>query len=241
MGGGILAIIAIISFYKRDRRNNNGYIQVLPAGLFIIIYTTHLITSATTTHFNQIDSRLLSPIYVFIIFFILYVFEGILNLFGRSPKISRILNITIFIFFSLWLTYRLVLTISHVPVTMRNGINGFTSTYYSKSPLISWVKKNPHLLDSIIYTNVSPHGLYFLVGRTTTNFNFIHPCSDDNVLRNLQMEGETGNKAYLIWLEKDKNIMLHKRQIFRSVFRLEKIVVLPDGEVYLIKGMKSVN
>lgn len=66
----ILMAVARLLHYRLNRRSTVAAMQLWSGGVFVLIYTLSLIASETSVAIDPISNRLLSPIYVFVMFFV---------------------------------------------------------------------------------------------------------------------------------------------------------------------------
>ena len=92
-GGLGVAILVITGIFLRHRLNNRPAVewaQTTAMGLFVVVYVSYLIVASTVIHFDTINNRLLAPIYIFVLLFMLIGAEETSTLANRlAGRISR--------------------------------------------------------------------------------------------------------------------------------------------------------
>jgi hypothetical protein len=230
IGACLMALLIIgATLYFRSKRN--GY-----TGIFILIYSFFLISTATKVAFNMIDDRLLSPIYVFIVFLILIGAEDISNSLNRLSKKRLATNIIITLC-AIWLAYPSFRVFRQISLRMVYGAGGYNTVTWQESPLIERLKVQP--LAGAIYSN-APDAVYLFTGKkakmipSSTRRNGL-PKNDEEGLWRFKESLKLNNRSYLIWFFNTKRAYLCDIDDLRSIFTLERIASFSDGTIYLFK------
>jgi MFS family permease len=160
---GIFLGLLIMKNLGQDNFINNGFLQKSRIFLlFIFIYISFLIYSATTTAFDRISDRLLSPVFIPVYIVILIFFDYFLYRSISKFKSNFWFNIIAgFLFLTIFLTsfYNVPPIVQRVS---RNG-EGYTSNAWKNSELIAYITKN-QLKNCEWYSN-APEIIYFFTGK----------------------------------------------------------------------------
>jgi len=200
--------------------------------LFVFSYTAFLIISSTTTHYDAINNRLLSPIFIptiLIAFFVIeFLYKEIQNDFPNQ-KIQ------------LWVTISLVFVLIHPAfITVQNLIEqfhngrGFNAKQWKNSETLQYIREN-NIPNYNIYTNGGAVVYHYL----TVNVKSIpaKTCGSNTIAKisSLNSSFPLENKAYLVWF----NALAFRTYFFTpdelmSIVKLEKTIQLEDGTIYVI-------
>lgn len=228
-------IATIVVLRSETNISDRSRYSVISAAVFIFIYTIFLLLSATFTAFDRINDRLLSPLYVFLLFIIVFVLDRVLQNLSKQSAKKSVAVFTIFSLFIIWLAgYPALKTTLHVFNSITDGAGGYSTTAWRQSSLIGWLRNNR--LDGKILSN-APDALYILTGISSRISPRKHQyassdtgADDLNKIKSgfLRVEGKT----YLVWHDKKHREYLYDPEELRSVIELRKLVTFSDGQIY---------
>jgi len=235
IGVSTIAGSVLLVHLKYKQQAHNVLIKILPACFFVLAYSTCLIILATITDMDQINDRLLSPVYVFIVLLALVGIEYSLNLFSQALKNRRAVKLIIMALFILWLAYPLTRIIRYTAKWISTGAGGYNTARWRGSSLIRWLLAHP--LDGLIYSN-DPHAIYIFLGKIPrvplkSQYSNIYKTADD--LQRIKELLKVDKRAYLVWFYKPERKYLYSRRDFYPELVLEKIASFPEGVVYLLR------
>ncbi|MFY9402019.1 MAG: hypothetical protein WAQ07_01240 [Candidatus Omnitrophota bacterium] len=238
--GLLILLIITLTFYRYLKSNEEGINrirQVLPAGIFLLVYTIFLIISGARFAFDRINLRLLSPIYIFTIFLILVNIENLLILLPYQQVSKKILRFTVYTIFIFSLFYPLTYNIYRVIHSRQSGIVEYSTQAWRKSSLILWLQE--HKLDAAIASNV-PEAIYIHTGKKSNLSPKKHEhdssaSKGDNLYEIKEKLKLTHEKIYLVWFKNIARDFLYNIEELSSVFNLQEIINLSDGIVYSLE------
>ena len=251
-GGLIFALFSIfvsavsaVYIYKIIKSKEADWL-IITVLLFLALYMTAIIYSATSTSMDFIDDRLLSPLYPAIV-----ILMGILviNLFGPGSNFSQIKNRSsrriirygliagICIGISIWAYTGFYYTMAMTQQLSKIGF-GFSSSYWKISDTIAWLKSNK--LNGKIYTNET-NGIYILADINA----YMLPVKSDyfkNISQSRRKDMEkqllefksalkTGESVYLVWFARHFRKYLYDPQELQQFCNMNIIKELNDGVI----------
>ncbi len=202
--------------------------------IFLLVFTALLALSATTTAFDQINSRLLAPVFPALAITILFVIAPGHGT-GRSLRLSRIAR---------WLLV-VILIAQPVRIIMkdthrrgREGAGGYNRPEWRESPLIINCLPNLPVSDEFLFSN-APNALYLLAGVEANNlpglyfYNSESPTgvTEDNLFEKFpSLDG-----ALVIWFDWVERDPAHFTIDELGAFcRVQKIEDCGDGAIYRV-------
>lgn len=234
-----LVVIFIIIIWKSKKRqegvNLSHYMFLI---LFLIIYMSWLIVSASCFTFDSISDRLMSPVFVPLMLLIVFTIDNILK-FSYRYLSKKALRIVLFVLFSLWLIYPLKHNIKTVKYSIKNGAGEFSTTSWKKSELIHYLKKHP--LNGQIYSN-APDAICFFSGISSKlsprRYIYNSPNSSSADLSQFRKSLIAGRNTYIVWFKNKHRPYLYSVKKLRSFFAIENLVSTSDGAIYIVTPNK---
>jgi len=199
-------------------------------GLFALIYVLYLIIVSSIVAFDRIDYRLLSPVYVPILLFVIVAIDS-LNISKRWLKQAAA------IFSVVWIVFLSVGLFKEVKAAISEGAGGYSTISWQNSELAGYLRENPP--DGITYSNI-PDGIYALTGLPATMSPRKYPRHspeskiDDLDLLNTKLDEY--ESVYLAWFTKKSRRFLYEPDELSSNFELILIVEKIDGAFYRIRN-----
>jgi hypothetical protein len=215
------------------------YGLLIPILLFIPVYLAFLITSVSLTALSPIDNRYLAPIYVPVIFLIIFVFNEIKQVshvfFGRQA-----VTVALLFGLALWLIYPVGGTIKLMRWYLTYGAGGFHSTQWVDSELIAYLKN--HTLPGIGYTN-EVEAVYVLTQKifkgSPRKYRYESSTPTDDLLR-FEQDLRKHGYVYLIMFDGDWwRDYLYDSEFFKSKYALDEVVTRQDGAIYRVELQTS--
>ncbi|MBI9046169.1 MAG: glycosyltransferase family 39 protein [Anaerolineaceae bacterium] len=199
--------------------------------LVIIGYIGFLIISSTTTNYDSINYRLLSPIVVPITLILFSAIEILFKLIKQrftSKPVESIFVAGII----LWLIFPAKVTVLNV-INQFNEGTGFSAYYWEDSHTIQYIRDH-NLSNCTIYSN-GADVTYLLL-----NIN-VKPIpsksSGANVIADLSSLNNSfpqENKACLVWFNHITRKYLFTPDELISITNLEQVIQLDDGTIYVV-------
>jgi hypothetical protein len=206
---------------------------VLVSVVFSLVYAVFVIAAAITV--AEANERVWSPVFVFLILLMLIGIDSVAGLLDRFLKKPSASNLLVSAIIGLWLFfYCLPIFRQTASFYHRYGVPGVNSSLWRNAPLANWLKNNR--LDGAIFSN-APDTLYFL-HRITAE---ITPDkADDITVFRKKLSPQKTN--YLIWYSMDyyrfsrfSRTRMCSLDDLSALFKLEPVILLGDGGVFIIR------
>jgi len=235
-----VAFIGLIALHITQRTKNLVKV-ILWENRFLLLYLSayvlFLVISSTTTAYDQISSRLLSPVYVpLTILIFVFAAKILLPYMNQSFPLKGSHNFLILLIILL-LTYPITKTTLLFSSAISDGL-GFRSKAWVNNETISYLLRNKGVTPQHkIYTN-SPYALYALANINAepipqkTPYNSPLKINDIHGLRGRWPEEEA---ALLVWFDDIGRDYLFSIEELSFVADLQLIARLRDGSIYTIK------
>jgi len=220
----ILFIIVYSSIWKSQKIR---FLSINSALIFVIIYSLFLALSSGIIGFDKIDDRLMSPVYIPIVFLICFFLEPFfLKLTNHlNPKLTKVF---IGVFFLLLASVPAQVTYTSIQNHIANGA-GFTSKFWRERGLVSYINQHNVIEPQFNVFSNFPDALYILTDIKSKKI-FSRKYLNVEAL-NINMSSNE-IPSYLIWFnEKDDLIMLEKLQ---KVVNMNQVVTFSDSRLYLL-------
>lgn len=214
--------------------------RLAPTLTFVVLYTSNLMISATTTAYDRIDHRLLSPLYVPLTLLLLALAErSVRALLARRG--SRLVNAVLVTGTALWLIYPLTTTSAGIMDSVSQGAGGFNTIAWRQSETIEYLQQQSLDAECQCYTN-APDALYILAGLRVdlspvrTAYNSPQTVTEAQDLAGLWPEQ---GQAYLVWLDNIHKVHLFTVEELEMFASVEPILRFADGTIYLVTRKAS--
>lgn len=214
---------------KKQSRNTLS----VPA-LFIAVYIISLVVSSTTVQ-QKIDSRYLSPIFVPMLFCVLFVIDRFLRTI-TAQHWERVARMSVVGGVFLWLAIiPFHDSVLFIEKQMTHGA-GYSSTKYRESNTIKWIadllQKEP---DAILYSNRSD-ALYILADAASQSVPSKHSYSVHELTR-IRGEWSEVSPGYLVWFD-DSRPYLFTPEELNDIAELDLFADLADGKIYTVSRVE---
>lgn len=204
--------------------------------LYIVTYVGFLVISSTTTAYDRINDRLLSPIYVPMTLLILwFVSQLLVSLTGRHVS-RRVVNFFLASIVILWLGHPVIVSTSLIAHAMNYG-NGYSSESWRNSETIGYLLQNKDLeLRCTIYTN-NPPALYILANLKAqltpkrTHYNSTEIANNISSLKGFWPEED---RACLVWFNRDLAEYLFTIDELGTIADIQLGIEFEDGAIYYV-------
>jgi uncharacterized membrane protein (UPF0136 family) len=201
--------------------------------LFIAVYSALLVISSTTTAYDSIGDRLLSPLYVPCTL-ILFILAESISAPYRKRYSGKAVNSVLAVVLSIWLLYPLNVTFFRAAYIAPLG-KGYSGKVWRESETMRYIRQH-HAggASGAIYTNAAA-AVYILTNIETatspaeTSYNSMEAPMDIAELRGVWPREGT---AYLIWFDIVEQDNLFSVDDLRSVAKIMLIARFADGSVY---------
>lgn len=209
--------------------------QTAPAGLFVAIYVAFLIFSATSVAFDQINDRLLSPVYIPLTVVFLTILESLFPSHG-DQSIYHIDSVILIMVVSIWSLFPCRAVISDALNRAENGAGGYNSKIWRESELLQYIKEHRLPEESTVYSN-APDALYILADLESqmtpsrTAYNSSQPARDVRTLEGSWPEEE---RAYIVWFDHKIRPYLFTMDELATIANIRTIAQFGDGAIFVV-------
>ncbi|RVU02683.1 hypothetical protein EOD41_01725 [Mucilaginibacter limnophilus] len=221
----IIALIAGFVFLAIKGIINNY--QIICAA-FAIIYSLFILIIATVSRFEQLSSRLLSPMFIPMLIGCTFWVPTVLARI-KSPQRVWVSIVTILIMSGFLYNYILI-DLKRYDDEFEYGVPGYTDDDWNKSEFVSFLKKHTHQYKSglPVYSDAD-EAVYFFTGMQAKLVP--HRYFTDDVKKFSQ-----NKHYYLIWFNAMANPELIGLDDIRKQHQLKKLYEFEDGVVYEVWG-----
>jgi hypothetical protein len=230
-----LVIITVITSREKSNCEQFPIHKIYPIGLLVIIYITFLIISSSTIAYDQIDFRLLSPLFIPITLILMTIIQGFFDkLQKRIPK--NITKIILFLLLAVLVLHPIQTTFYNAENFYINGI-GYSNKEWLQSKTIQYIRIHQNfVLGCDVYSNGND-AIYILTNQNTktspakTKYNSSAVIEDISALKGSWPET---NNACLVWFNKINRPHLFTIDELQTVANMKLIDHFDDGEIYSI-------
>jgi len=210
--------------------------QTRPFVIFILLlifgYTGFLIISSTTTNYDPIGDRLLSPVVIpttLPLFFVIEILSKQIKEHFPTKPVELLLTASIV----LWLIYPARATVLNVATQFQEG-NGYSAKSWKNSQTIQYIREN-NLSNCTVYSN-GADVTYLLLKINVKSIP--SKSSGANIIADISSLKNTfpqESKACIVWFNQITwRTYLFTPDELTSVTNLERTVQLDDGTIYIV-------
>ena len=233
----IFLIITIWILFKLDpaKSSDREAIKLIgPSLIFVLFYSGIIVVSSTTTAYDQISDRLLSPIYIPLIFILFFISDKILSWLTKTfhLKLIPVLFIT---GIALLISYPARNTIHSIEDYNELSGWGYSSDPWRKSETIAYLTRHELLGKSYTLYSNEPAAVYILTNLTTKRSpakTFYNSPQLFNVNENQKEGWLSGENVCLVWFDKTNRSFLFTIDELQKNITMTKVAHLKDGEIY---------
>jgi len=230
---GIFAGIALIKKWNIERISLNHIGQSL---LFIFFYSAIIVISSTTTAYDKIANRLLSPVFIPSIFIVFILLDNILEWLSKQFR-QRYILIVFLIAIVVWMEYPAAKTFYNIEYYVQQSGWEFSSKAWKNNSVIKYLNNHKNLEYEYTLCSNVPEAVYILTNKETkwsppkTLYNSPELI---NTIPGQKSRWQGKNKACLIWFNNINRNFLFSIDELQKSEKLVKVVQLKDGEIYTI-------
>lgn len=233
VSAGIFAGIVLMNKWKQEELRLK---QIGPSLLFILFYSGIIVISSTTTAYDKIANRLLSPVFVPSIFIIFLILDDILTWLSKYFQ-RRLLSILFLLGIMVWMKYHVTRTIYNIENYIEQSGGEYGSKVWKENSVISYLNHHSLLESEYSFYSNAPEAVYILANIETkwsphkTLYNSPQLLNTNTGLKNIWHEK---NKACLVWFNTIDRKFLFTLDELQKTTKMVKVVQLNDGEIYTI-------
>lgn len=235
------AIIAVITMgiIEIKLRKRTWFIlkEIYPGLIFILLYSVIIVISSTTTAYDYIANRLLSPIFIPLFVLSFLICDKILK--WLSAYINRKL-LTFFLAAGIitWMIYPVGKAVYIVNDYIKFSGIGFNSEYWKNKDIIKYLNNNRNLGNKYTFYSNVPEAVYLLTNiqaRWSPAKTFYNSPQLVETGSNLKQTWNMTDKICLVWFDKiEKRKFLYPIDELQKSFPLIKLAQFNDGTIYLL-------
>ncbi|HEX2897136.1 MAG TPA: hypothetical protein VHP63_03700, partial [candidate division Zixibacteria bacterium] len=233
-------VIALIgaAYYVRKNLHQNGSGQnsrtVLINSGFTLTYAFYVIAVSSLVAFDQINHRLLVPVYIPLLVMALSAADQLCKSFPtwKSP-VKIVLNVLAV----LWLCNLTYFAYTETKISLKDGAGGYSTTFWQESAFAKYLSENPP--HGKVYSNF-PDALYTLSNIRASMSPRMHqyraaqsPTDDIDML---EAELQSFGFAYLAWFTAAKRGYQFPPESLQTTFNLTVERQLDEGTLYRISS-----
>lgn len=208
--------------------------QPIQIGLFIVVYTAFLVVSSTTTAYDRIGTRLLSPIAVPLILVLVLLLENITSWLAEFPRPSgRAIRTSLIGLFAIWLVGQMGYSLHIVSALVDKGAGGYNSQPWQQSDTIKYLRTHLPQEDTAIYSNWAWIVIFStgIQARNAPKYHNSEKLADD--LSTLEGKWPEYPGSYLIYFDKERSGYFTVDEL-SSVADISLMTELSDGKIYRV-------
>ncbi len=216
--------------YLRGRVRQNSALA-----LFIALYAAFLVISSTTTAYDSIGDRLLSPLYIPLTLFLFILAEAISEPYRRRYS-TKVVNIVLTTGLAVWLLYPLSVTFFRAAYVAPLG-KGYSSKEWRESETMRFIRQQQTGDSSVtIYSNAAA-AVYILTNveavrsPARTSYNSLEAPRDISQLRGVW---PSERKAYLVCFNAVRQENLFTVEELQKIANITLVGRYADGSVYTV-------
>jgi len=205
---------------------------VLLCAAFSVTYTAFIVWTSTTTAYDHINDRLLSPLYPSLLILLAALLKP------ESWRNQLVRNLALGVFCLLCVVAPLRTTYSQVNRKAAQGAGGYNSRNWQESELVGYFRQNGQPKE-IVFSN-SPDALYILADVTAKmspaklNYNSNKGTGVTN--ENMFTEYPSLDGAILVWFKPNWRNYLFTLDDLDTMCDLEEIATFSDGSIWRIRS-----
>jgi hypothetical protein len=225
----VLLIFVFVIFYRRHKGNTKTIEYVIAVGG--LIYSAFMIFSYSITRYEPFTSRLLSPIYLLLLWSISSWIPGFLA--GKTYSLKWAFGIPFLLLTAWFINKQLAADWEYYDGVKDAGIPGYQEDPFVKTEIVQFLKNNKNTLDPNfpIYSNAGD-AVYFVTGQPALQLPFIDFPKKVEAYYNGYYDHR---HEYLIWFDNEENLQMPPLD---SILKHKDLVILKqlkDGAVYITK------
>jgi hypothetical protein len=230
----ILTSWIFFGLYKNQANRKELVKYLSPVIFFVIFYAGIIIISSTTTAYDKISDRLLSPIYIpaiFILFFISDKILGWLKMSIRPKLITTIFTVAII----LLMRYPVYNTKYIIDEYIHASGREYSTDSWRESETIEYITGHESLGQNYTIFSNEPEAVYILTNLKTHRSpakTFYNSAQLFNKYSNQKGFGPNPEKICLIWFDKADHSYLYTIDELQKNMAMTEVAHLNDGEIY---------
>jgi len=225
----VLLIFASIILYKRHKRTANGLEYIIAvSGL---IYSVFMIFSYSITRYEPFTSRLLSPIYLLLLWSLASRITAFIS--ERSFPAKWAVGIPVLFLTAWFLNKQLAADWEFYDGVKDAGIPGYQEDPFVQTDIVQFLKKNKNILNLQfpVYSNAGD-AFYFVTGEPAFQLPFVDFPKKVEAYYNGYYDHR---HEYLVWFQNEEDLQMPALDTILLRKNMVPVKLLKDGAVYISK------
>lgn len=225
--------------YKKDFISNILHEKkiVIFSACFSSVYSAFIVISSTTTAYDLINDRLMSPVFLPVLLIVLFIVTTVF--YNKKEPISS----AVLLIFTVCFAFSSIKTIKEINYKKYNGAGGYATAFWQENKLLDYLNKHKEHFSGTLYSN-NIWG-FFIIDR---NFNVSLIPSKKHInstkftgltLENLPNKIPDLENSYLFLFNGMDRPEFFSLEELQSIYEMETIVTNSDGFIFKVKGIKS--
>lgn len=235
----LVAATWILFRLDRDKSLNRETIKPIgPCLLFILFYTGIIVISSTTTAYDQISDRLLSPIFVPVVFILFFIYDKILSWLTKYFN-SQLITPLFMLVIILLISSPANGTIRIIKNYIQQSGWGYSSDSWRKSDTIEYLNQHKLMENNYTFYSNEPEAVYILtnlVTRCSPAKTFYNSVQLYNTNLNQKDIWLNADNVCLIWFYKTNRSYLFTIDELQKSIKMTEVAHLKDGGIYTFSG-----
>lgn len=238
----IVIFIGVIYLIRLKRTDYPKYLlKAVPIFLFALFYIMLIVISSTTTAYDKISTRLLSPVFIPVVILLFMGFDQF-NTRLKSGLKHIFISTIFFISIGYWIHHQVTHTAYIVTDFISRSGEEYSSDIWKNNSIINFLNNHNEIKNSYSFYSNAPEAVYILTNLETkwspqkTVYNSTLPIINDAMLKNLWYDK---NEICLIWFNSINRKFLFTIDELHKSAVLKKIIQLKDGDIYIVSNPLS--
>lgn len=212
-----------------------------PSLLFILFYTIIILVSSTTTAYDPISDRLLSPVYIPMVFLAFFMSDRIYVRLKKTFN-KKLVIIPFIIGMAFLIRYPAMKTMRLIEEYREMSGWGFSADSWRNSKTIEFLTRNEQLAKNYTLYSNEPEAIYILTKinakRSPLKTFYNSPQTYDVIPNPKDIWLKTDNVC-LVWFGKDNRKFLFTIDELKKDMNLAEVADLKDGKIYLFSNINN--
>jgi hypothetical protein len=231
----LIAVLAALAIMRRRNVLAFEVSQVGPVVVFIILYSAIIIISSTTTAYDKIGNRLLSPVFIpsmIIIFFLVDYFVKWASYFVHYI----VLTIVLLVGMTMWIKYQATRTRYYIEDYIKNTGVEYNSSAWINNSVIKYLEENKQLKSNYTFYSNAPDAVYILAdvdAKWSSPKRFYNSPVLLDKYSNNSLSHEKNDICFVWFYNVNRNFLFTPDEIKKTTTMIS-LAQLKDGEIYII-------
>lgn len=224
--------VLIFVFWRRNRLRTHLYTYEHIATTFFIVYALFIIAIATVSRFEELNSRLLSPLFIPLLWSGTYGIPYLIKKISRPWRVAVISACVLFVI--AFQVNQLMADYENYDGIKDAGVPGYTEDDWQYSPTVDFLKKNkPLLLHAGAVYSDADDAIWFFTGLHTK----LLPHKDSPP----QLKELFNREDFIIvWFDDAANPDLVSVETIAAHKKIKRLYKFDDGAIYTTDSLSAV-